>query len=272
MWSATSRWLAFVALSLAVPASAWANAVVQSLRGEVQVGTSTQTLIAARESQRLAPGTTVSTGADAQVVLRFDDGSRVVLNQNTQFRIVDFMYDEQRPAADRSIFDLLRGAARFVTGAIGKRSQTAWQLRAPQATIGVRGTDFMVAIVNPLYVSVTQGAVALSNGAGTVAFGAGAIGSVAGSAALAAAIPASALPAAAASAFSSMSTVAVSALGGAAGGAAGAAAGTAGAAGGVGLGMGAAFGAAVAGVAAAAGGGGGGGAVSHFAVTHNPSP
>ncbi len=75
----------------------------------------------------------------------------------------------------------------------------------------------MVALVNPAYLSVLQGTVTATNAAGTVAFGAGVIGSIATSATLAAEIPASELPAAAAEAFSNLSAAAVV---GAAGGAA----------------------------------------------------
>jgi hypothetical protein len=191
----------------------------------------------------------VTTGPDAQAVLRFDDGQQVVLHQNTEFRIVDFRYEASEPKQDRTVFELIKGALRMASGAIVGRNRQAVALRTPQATIGIRGTDFMVALVNPAYVSVLEGAVSVTNAAGTVALGAGTIGSVTSSAALATAIPASALPAAASAAFSSMSAAAgVAAAGGAAEGAAG----TAGAAGGATAGTAAAVGAAAAAVAGAA--------------------
>ena len=84
------------------------------------------------------------------------DGQRVVLNENTELKIVDYSYTEANPQGDRMVFDLLRGGARFVTGLLGKRSQSAFQMRTPHATIGIRGTDFMAVIVNPLYVNVAH--------------------------------------------------------------------------------------------------------------------
>jgi hypothetical protein len=190
----------------------------------------------------------VTTGADAQVVLRFDDGQQVVLNQNTEFRIVDFRYDAGDAKQDRTVFDLIKGALRMASGAIAGRNRQVVALRTPQATMGIRGTDFMVVLVNPAYVSVLEGAVSVTNAAGTVAFGAGTFGSVANSAALATAIPASALPAAASAAFGSLSTAAGVAAGGTAAGAAG----TAGAAAGTTAGTAAAIGAAAAAAAAIA--------------------
>src|SRR5256712_2496618 len=214
------RFLAGIALAAALPLAAYANGVVQSMKGDVKAGPVGQTARTVAVDQRLTPGTAVVTGADAQVVLRFEDGQQVVLNQNTEFRIVDFRYEASD--MDRTVFDLVRGALRMASGAIAGRNRQVVALRTPQATIGIRGTDFMVALVNPAYISVLQGAVTATNAAGTVAFGAGTFGSVATSAALATAIPASALPAAPSAAFSSMSAAAgVAAAGGASEGAAG---------------------------------------------------
>jgi hypothetical protein len=258
----------FVALAagLLVAAAAFANGTVTSVKGSARVGNEPVT-----ENQKIPPGSVVTTGPDAQVVMRFDDGQRVVLGQNTELKVVDYQFTEANPAADRMVFDLLKGGARFVTGLLGRRSQSAFQMRTPQATIGIRGTDFMAVIVNPLYLSVTQGAIAASTSAGTSAFGAGATASVVSSSALATAIPASALPAAASSAFSTLSTAAIGAaagtttLGTAAG--AGTAAGT-GVGAGLGVGVTAAIGAAAAAVAASSSSGT---ATSHTpATTHAP--
>ena len=182
---------------------------MQSIQGDVRAGPIGKPVAGVTLDQRLASGTTVVTGPDAQVILRFDDGQRVVLGPSTHFRIVDFSYLEGDPTMDRSVFALLKGALRIVSGAIATRNRAAVALRTPQAMIGIRGTDFMVALVNPAYISVLEGAVSATNAAGTVVFAAGRIGLVPTSAELAGAIPASTLPEAAAAAFSNLSAAAV---------------------------------------------------------------
>jgi hypothetical protein len=245
--------LALGFLALFSAASAFAACVVQSIQGDVRAGPIGKPVTAVTLDQRLASGTTVVTGPDAQVILRFDDGQRVVLGQSTHFRIADFRYDEADPKSYRSVFGLLKGALRMVSGAIATRNRQAVALRTPQSTIGIRGTDFMVALVNPAYISVLQGAVTATNAAGTVVFGAGSIGMVPTSAALAGAIPASTLPAAAAAAFSNLSAAAlVGAAAGTAGGASTGAGGGTGAAAGVSTGTLVGVGAAAAAAAAAA--------------------
>jgi hypothetical protein len=223
----------FGLLAFALPLAALASAVVQSMSGDVRANGSPVSL-----NQRLNPGTVLTTGPKAQLVMRFDDDQRVVLNENTEFRIVDFKYNESNPREDRSIFDFIRGGLRVVTGAVGRRTPTAFALRAPQATIGVRGTDFMVTIINPLYVSVLSGSVGFTNVAGTAVLGAGSFGVVSTAGTIATAIPASALPAAASASFSTM---------GAAAGVGAGAAGATGAAGSTAAGAGVATGTATAG-------------------------
>jgi hypothetical protein len=255
------RLAAAALLALVLPVSALASALVESVTGDVRAGN-----VRLVQGHRIFPGASVTTGAAAQAVLRFDDGARVVLGQNTEFRLRDYRYEEANAGNDRAVLDLLKGAARFVTGVLGRRSAGAFALRVPQATIGIRGTDFMVAIVNPAYVAVTEGAIGISNAAGTALFGSGSVGMVASGSALATPVAAASLPAAASSAFSQLGAVSLSGVssaptaGGPAGGAPAASPAPAAAPSvstGVLIGVGAAA------AAAAAGGGGGGGAPSH---------
>jgi len=183
-------------------ASAFGAAVVQELKGDVRAGATPAQSRPVAANQRVPSGTVVTTAPGSRVVLRFDDGQVVALHENTQFRIDDFRFRPQEPKADRAAFVLLRGALRAVTGALGERSPGAFSLVVPTATIGIRGTDFMVAIAAPAaYLSVLKGTVAATNVAGTAAFGAGAFGSIATSTTLAVSVTASALPAAVSSAF-----------------------------------------------------------------------
>jgi hypothetical protein len=143
-------------------------------------------------------------------VLRFDDGHVIALHENTEFHLTDYRFNRDRPQEDNFAAELVKGALRSVTGLVGQRSGNRVSLSVPHATIGVRGADFMVVLVNPAYVSVLKGAVGVTNAAGTVTFSGGALGTVATATTLAAPIAASALPAEASAAFSSLSSVAVS--------------------------------------------------------------
>jgi hypothetical protein len=230
--------------SVVFAANAFATALVQDVKGDVRTEAGT----AVEKGQQVLTGATLTTGPNSQAFLVFDDGQQVVLTENTRFAITDYQFAKENPQSDRSFFSLLRGAARVVTGALVQRNRAAFEFRTATSTIGIRGTDFMVAIVDqPSYLSVLQGEVAATNTAGTATFGAGTFGAISAATVLAVAIPAIALPAAAAAAFSSLGAVAVGAAAGAA----------AGSAGGVGAGIGtvAVVGGVVAAAAVAAGSG-----------------
>lgn len=132
--------IAFAGLAAAVlfSAQALADGVIQSLKGDVRVDRD-----AAVPTQRVFSGMTITTGGGAMATLVFDDKQQVVLNENTTFKLTDFRYRPQQPRGDRAVFDLLRGALRFISGVVGARSPNTVALRTPQATIGIRGTDFI---------------------------------------------------------------------------------------------------------------------------------
>src|ERR1017187_4023929 len=242
----------------------FANGVYQSVTGDVRAATGAAAPASVAMNQRVVPGTTVTTGPGAQTIIRFDDGHTVVLNENTEFRVNEYSFDKDKPQSDNIAIQLFKGAMRSVSGLIGSRSRDAFALLAPQATIGIRGTDFMIALVNPAYLSVIQGSIGVTNAAGSAAFAAGATATVASSTALAVGISAAALPASVAASFSSMGSVAVGAGVGAAGAGAGGA-------GGAGAAVGAGVGGITAGVIAAGGPAvGGAGAAASSNSTNNP--
>jgi hypothetical protein len=182
-------------------AGAFAAALVADLEGDVRIS------VAGAKSRALVPGqrvdsdSLVTTASGARVTLRFDDGQWAALHENTQLRIEDFRYRPSEPAADRAVFELLRGVLRIVTGALGRRNPAAFELRTPDLNIGIRGTDFLVAIENRSYLSVLEGRVAATNPGGSATFGAGDFAAAPDASTPAAAIQASALPVAVTSAF-----------------------------------------------------------------------
>lgn len=187
-----------------------ADGIFQSVIGDVRAAVGTAAPVKVANGQQVVPGMTITTGPGAQTIIRFDDGHTIVLNENTEFRVNQYNFEKNKPQYDNIALQLLRGALRSVTGLIGSRSHAAFALTLPQATIGIRGTDFMVALVNPAYLSVLRGEIGITNAAGTKAFSAGSTATVASSTALAVSIPASALPPSVASIFGNLSSIPIS--------------------------------------------------------------
>jgi hypothetical protein len=215
-------------LALVLPLAASAAAVVESVNGSARVG---ETSLA--QGQRFAAPAAISTGAGAQVKLKFDDGMQVVLDENSLLRVVDFRRTENADS-DRAAFELLRGGARVVTGTIARDTPQQFFFRTPQTQLTVeRPADFSVVLVNPAYIIVHAGSLISSNGWGIQSLGTRSTTMVAANAAAPAAIAPSALPPSAAATMQSLQVAQVGLPAG--GGAAGGAAATAGTAGGVGF-------------------------------------
>ena len=80
-------------------AGAFGAAVVQESTGDVRTGATPAQSKPVIPNQRVLTGNTVTTAVGSQATLRFDDGQVVALHENTQFRIDDFLYRPQEPAA-----------------------------------------------------------------------------------------------------------------------------------------------------------------------------
>jgi hypothetical protein len=234
---------AFIAAAL--PLTAFAAAVAQSIKGDVQAGGATLT-----RGAKVGVPATITTGAGAQVFLRFEDNMEIVLGENSLLRMVDFRYTSSG-VSDRAVFELLKGSARVVTGRIAANNTKQFFFRLPQTqlTLDSRGADFTVALVNPAYIQVSSGSLISSNGFGNVTLSSGTTTAVASNAAAPSLIAASQVPATASASMKTLSVASVSSPSG------GAAAGVGTAAGGTAFGIATpvvVVGAIVAGVAAAA--------------------
>ena len=117
--------------------------LIKAVRGEVRLldaqgaGTPASVGEAVNAQQRIVTG--VQSGAS--VVLR--DGTIFVIGPESSFDLQTFRYDSR--THDGSVIGkLARGTLRMVTGLIGKATPEAIRIDTPTATIGIRGTDFIV--------------------------------------------------------------------------------------------------------------------------------
>lgn len=161
-------------LSLIGSSLAWAaQGYMYEARGDVTAATGAALPLAVKKDQLLPDNTTIAVGPKSSATLKFEDGTVILLNENTTFQIQKYAYNDKDPSKISALFSMLKGGLRAVTGLISSRNREAFKVATPLATIGIRGTEFMVQLVNPLYMQVLSGAVNLSNPGGTGIFSAG---------------------------------------------------------------------------------------------------
>lgn len=242
-------------------ANAAAAGTVESLKGDVRIANAGKTPIAAALSARVGAGTTVTTRRGAQAVIRFDDGTIVVLDQNTEMQVIDSRFNADNPKSGIAVFNFITGAMRVVTGQIAEADPTNFAVRTTKASLSARSADFSIAS-GSLYLSVSRGAVTASNTGGSVIFNRGEYGFVDTVWTRPVPVASAQLPTDVVASFTRFGSVSL-AGGGAATGAGAARGATEG-----GGGSGAAVAAVVAGLAAAASGGGGGGGSTPTTTHH----
>lgn len=100
-------------------------------------------------------GDTLVTNSASQAQVVFADNALMTFREGTTFRVDQYKFNA---GGGKSIVSLAEGGFRTVTGAIAARQPSNYQVRTPVATIGVRGTEFIVYYKNGrLYVGRISG-------------------------------------------------------------------------------------------------------------------
>lgn len=92
-------------------------------------------------------GETIVTSQSGKLQIRMTDDGLIAVRPQTQLRIEKFAYSGTDK--DTSLFALLKGASRFVTGKIGKLYPQNDLIRTATAIIGIRGTDHEATVILP---------------------------------------------------------------------------------------------------------------------------
>lgn len=133
----------------------------------------------------IEPKDILRTAAGSSLQVRFSDDSIKSLRENTEFAIEDFKFSGKEDGSERAVFRLIKGGFRALTGLVGRTNHASYEVRTVTATIGIRGTDFVVrdcrgdcgeGIKDGLYGSVVgmsrgTNQITLTNKAGEFVFG-----------------------------------------------------------------------------------------------------
>lgn len=80
-------------------------------------------------------------GASAGIV--FKDGTLITVGPSTEIKLRDYAFEPKASRYEFSLY-LARGTAIYSSGKIGKLSPESVKVDAPTATVGVRGTRFII--------------------------------------------------------------------------------------------------------------------------------
>ncbi|WP_345540492.1 FecR family protein [Variovorax defluvii] len=127
---------------VASPATEHAG-LLKTVRGKVHLLGADGNTRSAQPGDPVAPIDRIQTDADSAASLVLRDGTTLVIGPSSRLDLKQFHFD----ATTRDgglLLSLLRGSMRMVTGLIGKTQPDAVRIETQTATIGIRGTDFIV--------------------------------------------------------------------------------------------------------------------------------
>ncbi|CAK0744540.1 exported hypothetical protein [Gammaproteobacteria bacterium] len=169
-----------LALGTSAACLADAAARVEFVSGAASITDRSGTTTTIQKGVAVNSGQTLET-TTGSLQIRFTDGSRFSLPPKTVFRVDDYSYDNRQDGSKRGFFSLLKGGLRTITGVIGRLHNENYRVVARAATIGVRGTHYLLRdcendCVNAqgqldkdgLYAFVTHGAIHVENNAGSL--------------------------------------------------------------------------------------------------------
>jgi hypothetical protein len=138
----------FLYLSLLLAPAAFASqetvGIIKSVSGEAKM-MSNGTLQPAAVNLKVPNGALLKTAAGGCLGVIFNDDTLLSLGSDSEIAIDEVFFS---PAESRLSFTarLLKGTFAFVTGQIARLAPEKVQLSTPDATLGVRGTFFVVAV------------------------------------------------------------------------------------------------------------------------------
>jgi hypothetical protein len=138
-------WLVIALLLPAVGAQAQdAAGTVKKVKGEVSIVRDGASIMAS-PGVKVMTADRIVTGPDSSVGVTLQDDTLLAFGPRSASVLNEFRYDPVRRDGSL-IISILEGSMRFVTGQLGKQNPDAVDIRLPTTAVGIRGTDFIVAV------------------------------------------------------------------------------------------------------------------------------
>jgi len=145
------------ALALLLFALCWHD-VASAAAGYIQLVVGKATIWERNASERTAhkdmqlyEGDAIATGPGSTVQIRLKDDTLIFVYENSRLKIDQYRFSsslaKSQGSKDSAVLQLVKGAARTVTGLIGEANKDAFSIKTATATIGIRGTDFDTAFI-----------------------------------------------------------------------------------------------------------------------------
>ena len=119
-------------------------AFVQKVKGEVTAKDDKKTIIV-KQSDWLSEKMLITTGDKSGITMIFKDNSVLVLGSNSILILEKYIF-AMKEKIYKFELTLNKGTVSFESGKIGELSPKNFIFKTPEATVGIRGTKFMIKV------------------------------------------------------------------------------------------------------------------------------
>lgn len=130
-----------------ISSNGWAQkqiGLLKTVSGNVTIQRD-DTVIEANPGMHLNKTDTLITQANSTAGIIFTDGTTLAVGPDTEFNMLGYRFNPDAAEYDFALY-LKKGAAIYTSGKIGKLSPDSVKLSTPRATVGVRGTRFILKV------------------------------------------------------------------------------------------------------------------------------
>jgi hypothetical protein len=118
-----------------------------------------------RQGDAIEEGDLLMTG-EGRLQVVFKDEAMLALQPGSRFQVKRYRYKAKGDDSDSVILRLIHGGLRTISGFVGKRNHSDYQMDGSVAYIGIRGTEYGLELTDKLIGSVTEGAIEVCNAGG----------------------------------------------------------------------------------------------------------
>jgi len=113
---------------------------ITALKGNGKIIRNNQ-ILPAKIGMKLEQKDSIKTSNDTKMQIVFKDDTVITIGKNSEVKVSDYVFDNQNSKAN---FRLSHGIMKTLTGKIGKIAPKRFRVRTKNASIGIRGTYFVV--------------------------------------------------------------------------------------------------------------------------------
>jgi len=113
---------------------------ISAIKGKAVIKRGDMKLVVIK-GERIEKNDIIETFSNSKLQIIFKDKTIITLGKNSKFKVADYLFDDENAKAE---FSLSRGVMKTLTGKIGKIAPKRFRVITKNASIGIRGTYFIV--------------------------------------------------------------------------------------------------------------------------------